>query len=88
MLLTEREAAVMAKVSIRTLRRLIQRGKLPALNYGTEKRKSYRINSDDLLGVQPVENPLSARPPARKPPQVEKTVWPPGAASRSSERAA
>jgi len=44
-LLTEKEAAIIAKVHPRTIRRLISGGKLPALNFGNGgRRKVYRID--------------------------------------------
>jgi excisionase family DNA binding protein len=52
-LLTEHEAALATKVSWWTIRQLIEKGKLRAANYGTGKRKFYRIDPADLLNVQP-----------------------------------
>jgi excisionase family DNA binding protein len=58
-LLTEKEAAIIAKVHPRTIRRLISGGKLPALNFGNGgRRKVYRIDPAALLNVQPVHLPL------------------------------
>jgi len=52
-LFTEHEAALATKVSERTIRRLIEAGKLRATNYGMGKKKLYRIDPADLLNVQP-----------------------------------
>jgi excisionase family DNA binding protein len=56
-LLTERQAAERACVSRWTIRRLIERGKLPALEYGSGRKKIYRIDPAALLTVQPVQPP-------------------------------
>jgi len=57
-LLTEAQAAALAQIHPRTIRRLIDRGKLPALNFGNGRRKIYRIDPAALLRVQPVQQPL------------------------------
>ena len=57
-LLTEAQAAALAQIHPRTIRRLIDRGKLPALNFGNGRRKVYRIDPAALLQVQPVQPPL------------------------------
>ena len=57
-LLTEAQVAALAQVHPRTIRRLIDRGKLPALNFGNGRRKVYRIDPAALLNVQPVHLPL------------------------------
>lgn len=62
-LLTEHEAAKAAKVSKWTIRRLIEKGKLRAANYGTGCKR-YRIDPADLLNVQPFD--LMPQEPQRK----------------------
>jgi len=58
-LLTEAQVAALAQVHPRTIRRLTDRGKLPALNFGNGgRRKVYRIDPAALLNVQPVHLPL------------------------------
>lgn len=56
-LLTEHEAAALAKVHPRTIRRLIDRGMLAAINFGMGSKKIYRIKPEDLGSVQPVAKP-------------------------------
>lgn len=56
-LLTEEQAAQVAQVCPRTIRRLIDRGVLPAVNYGLGRRRIYRIHPDSLAKVQPVQPP-------------------------------
>ncbi len=51
-LLSEDEAAEAAGVDRKTIRRLIEAGRLAAADYGTGKKKLYRINRDDLPTVQ------------------------------------
>lgn len=51
-LLTEKQAASFAGVDRKTIRRLIEAGRLPAADYGTGKKKLYRINPDDLLSIK------------------------------------
>lgn len=63
-LLTEAEAALIAKVHPRTIRRRIDDGTLKACNYGTGGKKLYRINPADLGDVQPNAVPA---PPERRP---------------------
>jgi len=58
-LLTEHEAAQVAKVSWWTIRSLIEKGRLKAANFGTGKRKFYRIDPDELALVQLYEVPQS-----------------------------
>ena len=60
MLLTEQEAAAIARVSLKTIRRLIASGKLDALNYGTGGRALWRIPRDALLRVQPAHTITAA----------------------------
>lgn len=44
MLLTEQEYATAAKISAKTVRRLINQNRLPAEDYGTKGRHVYRID--------------------------------------------
>ena len=50
-LLTEAEAAAIAKVHPRTIRRLIDTGRLTAINLGFGKKKLYRINPENLEAI-------------------------------------
>jgi excisionase family DNA binding protein len=67
-LLTEAQAATAAQVDKRTIRRLIQDGRLRAVDYGSGKRHHYRINPDDLTDIKPPSTltPLP-RAPRRRP---------------------
>jgi len=56
-LLTIEEAARIAGVCPRTIRRLYDAGKLPAANYGTGRKKVLRIDPAVLSNVQPFEPP-------------------------------
>jgi|GEM_PF-648753 len=80
-LLTEREAAERAKVHPRTIRRLIDAGKLPAVNYGLGRKRIYRIDSAALFQVQPVfvAPKETGKRRTRNRPIVEAEVvaWPP-----------
>lgn len=69
-LLTEHEAAALAKVHPRTIRRLIDKGILPAVNYGMGSKKIYRINAADLGTVQPVAKPAGPQRRQRRNPVV------------------
>lgn len=60
-LLTEVEAAAIAKVSKWTIRRMVQRGRLKAANYGTAKKACYRIHPDDLRDVNVPQISVKAR---------------------------
>jgi excisionase family DNA binding protein len=60
-LLTERQAAESAQVDRRTLRRLIDTGRLRALDLGNGRRRCIRIHADDLKNIQPP--PLVSMPP-------------------------
>jgi excisionase family DNA binding protein len=53
-LLTESQAADAAQVDKRTIRRLIETGRLRALDFGSGKRHHYRIDPVELHEVQPV----------------------------------
>lgn len=50
-LLTEQQAADLAGVSRRTIRRLIEQGRLAAADYGTASQHNYRIHPDALADV-------------------------------------
>jgi excisionase family DNA binding protein len=88
-LLTEEEAAAIAKVSKWTVRRLIERGVLKASNFGTDKHKVYRIHPDDLRAVQcpvppPPPEPRVRRRRIRNAQAVSSDpVWPPVPVSES-----
>ena len=51
-LLSEKQAAEMAGVSRKTIRRLIEKGRLKAADYGTGHHRNYRIHPDDLASVE------------------------------------
>lgn len=78
-LLTEEQAASVAGVHPRTIRRLIDKGLLPASNYGLGRKKLYRIDPAALTNVQPAQPP-APRERRRRRVRVEATaglVWPP-----------
>ena len=52
MLLTEAQAAREAQVDRRTIRKLIDAGRLRASNFGTGKRRHYRIDAADLMSIR------------------------------------
>lgn len=82
-LLTEVEAGEIANVSRWTIRRRIEAGHLPAVNYGSGSRKLYRIRLDDLMRVQPAEPPPPRERRRRKAAVVTASsgkAWPPAAA--------
>ena len=61
MMLTVAQAAKAANTSERSIQRLIQSGRLAAVEYGTGKRnKSYRISVEALAAVKPLEKPEAA----------------------------
>lgn len=65
-LLTEQQAATAAGVSRKTIRRLIEQGRLVAADYGTATQHNYRIHPDALANVQSAPKPGSEpMPPAR-----------------------
>lgn len=84
LLLTVQEAAREAKVSSRTIRRLIQSGRLQASDFGTGgRRHDWRITPQALATVSPVA--ASPMPPARPtrrrhrpspPPTGRFSIWP------------
>ena len=80
-LLTEAEAAALAKVHPRTIRRLIEKGFLPASNYGLGRKKLYRIEASALARVQVAEPSAPAEPRRRRRRAVAAPtngkVWPP-----------
>lgn len=53
MLLTVEQAAKEAQVSPDTIERRIAEGRLVAANYGTAKRKSWRITPEALAAMKP-----------------------------------
>jgi excisionase family DNA binding protein len=63
-LLTESQAAAAAQVDKRTIRRLIQTGRLRALDFGSGKRHHYRIDPAELYSVQPVVEKTPITPPS------------------------
>ena len=62
-LLTEQQAADAAGVHRKTIRRLIEQGRLKAADYGTARQHNYRIHPDDLARVAPIPAPKSVTPP-------------------------
>jgi len=58
MFLTETEAAQQLKIDRRTLRRLIEAGRLRALNVGSGRRRHYRIAQSDLTEVNSTQPAL------------------------------
>src|SRR5258708_1599000 len=69
-LLTESQAARLAQVDKRTLRKLIEAGRLRAMDFGTGKRRHFRIDLADLKTIpaasQSTQTP-SPRPRRRGP---------------------
>lgn len=58
MLLTLKQAAAEAQTSVKTLRRLIQAGRLKAIDYGTKGgRHDYRVAPEALANVLPAPEP-------------------------------
>lgn len=84
-LLTEDEAAAMAKVHPRTIRRLIEKGLLPAANYGLGRKKLYRIAPSALASVQAAKPPAPVEPRRKRRAVAVATTpgraWPPTAAA-------
>lgn len=71
LLLTIQQAARAAQVSERTIRRLLESGRLKGANYGTGRdRSDWRLTPDALADVQPVAQPADV--PASR----ESQVWP------------
>jgi excisionase family DNA binding protein len=66
-LLTESQAAAAAQVDKRTIRRLIQGGRLRAIDFGSGKRHHYRIDPAELHAVQPVGEKPATTLPSRRP---------------------
>lgn len=85
LLLTEQEAAQIAGVSRKTIRRLIEQGRLEASDYGTAGQHNYRIRPDALANLG-----MNAAPaPAKEPPQAAMPaaeITPPVPALRPRER--
>jgi excisionase family DNA binding protein len=65
LLLTVEEAAVAAKVSVKTIRRRIAEGRLKAENYGTAKRADWRIAPEALADLKPTVEPAAEIKPPR-----------------------
>lgn len=66
-LLTENQAADVAQVDKRTIRRLIETGRLRALDFGSGRRHHYRIDLAELHAVQPVaKKPIIMTPHNRR----------------------
>jgi Helix-turn-helix domain len=63
-LLTERDAAREAGVSTKTIRRLIQRGRLEAIDYGNGSRHTYRIKLGALAALK--QQPGKVEAPAHR----------------------
>jgi excisionase family DNA binding protein len=66
MLLTEAEAAVAAKVSKKTIRRLINAKRLRATDYGTAGQHNYRIDPADLGRIEPQATEPTPLPRGRR----------------------
>jgi excisionase family DNA binding protein len=72
-LLTEKEAAELAQVSVKTIRRLIEKKRLKAEDFGTGSKHMYRIDPTALTSMNrepetqpaqviPIPRPLRRRP--------------------------
>ena len=66
-LLNEKQAADVAGVSPKTIRRLIETGRLKASDFGTGRHHNYRIHPDDLALVER-GTPIPSEPPMLMPP--------------------
>ena len=68
MLLTEAQAARETQVDKRTVRRLIATGRLKAVDFGSGKRRHYRIDPADLkaIAASPFEAKSGNIPQARR----------------------
>lgn len=64
MLLTEQEAADRAKVSLKTIKRLIAQKRLDFVSFGTGLKKKVRITEEALEHVRPALEPTP--PPLRR----------------------
>ena len=66
-MLTIEEAASAAKVSPKTILRLIGGGRLRATDFGTKKQHVWRVDPADLKGIsRPVEPAAEVRPRRRR----------------------
>jgi len=66
-LLTEEQAAELARCSARTIRRLISTGRLDARDFGTGKHHNYRISPDALARLNdPQPKPRRQRRSTRR----------------------
>jgi excisionase family DNA binding protein len=63
-LLNEVDAAAVAGVSRKTIRKLIEEGRLQAIDYGTKGSRHYRIKREALANVSP--RPKKPAPPPRQ----------------------
>src|ERR1700736_3831473 len=70
-LLTEAEAARKAGVSQKTIRRCIESGRLPVLDYGTGSKHLYRIEATALAAL---EAPAKLQPAAASIPQRRRPI--------------
>lgn len=66
MVLTETEYAAEKKVDPRTVRKLIEAGRLAAENFGTGKKKLYRIAADAVVQPEPAKTPAAFVPASRR----------------------
>lgn len=67
MLLTEAQAAREVQVDRRTIRRLIRAGRLRAVDFGSGRRRCYRIDPADLHAVSPAGAAADGVTPAAAP---------------------
>jgi len=67
MLISLSEAAREAKVDRRTIRRLIQSGRLRALDFGNGTRRLYRIDPADLRAITSKSIPTAPPTPISQP---------------------
>jgi excisionase family DNA binding protein len=61
MLLTEKQAADELQIDRRTLRKLIESGRLQAVNVGGAHRKHYRVHPDALKEIIPDNSPSAVK---------------------------
>ncbi len=79
-LLTEQQAADAAGVHRKTIRRLIEQGRLKAADYGTSRQHNYRVHPDDLARVSPLPDTATVTPQLRQ--RRGRSAVRPGVASR------
>lgn len=63
MMLTEQEYAAEKQVDRRTIRKLIEGNRLAAENFGTGKKKLYRIAADAVV-LPEATKPIASAPPS------------------------